>query len=53
MIPLIDVSELFRPPGWSDVPSFAPFAYGDHVWAAMMKFVEFQGLDHLRIRDAA
>ena len=27
---------------------FAPFLYGDHVWAAMMRFVEFQGLDHLR-----
>lgn len=28
--------------------NFAPFLYGDHLWAAMMKFVEFEGLDHLR-----
>lgn len=27
---------------------FSPFLYGDHVWAAMMRFVEFEGLDHLR-----
>lgn len=27
---------------------FAPFLYGDHVWAATMKFVEFHGLEHLR-----
>jgi isopenicillin N synthase-like dioxygenase len=27
---------------------FEPFLYGDLVWDAMMKFVEFEGLDHLR-----
>lgn len=27
---------------------FQPFLYGDLVWEAMMKFVEFEGLDHLR-----
>ncbi|WP_374377739.1 isopenicillin N synthase family dioxygenase [Dongia sp.] len=27
---------------------FQPFQYGDLVWDAMMKFVEFEGLDHLR-----
>ncbi|WP_374374263.1 isopenicillin N synthase family dioxygenase [Dongia sp.] len=27
---------------------FSSFFYGDHVWAAMMRFVEFEGLDHLR-----
>lgn len=27
---------------------FPPFLYGDHLWAAMMRFVEFEGLDHLR-----
>lgn len=27
---------------------FQPFLYGDLVWDAMMKFVEFEGLDHLR-----
>jgi isopenicillin N synthase-like dioxygenase len=30
------------------VEPFAPFAYGDHVWAAMMRFTEFQGLETLR-----
>ncbi|MDY0874228.1 isopenicillin N synthase family dioxygenase [Dongia rigui] len=29
---------------------FDPFLYGDLVWDAMMKFVEFEGLDHLRQR---
>lgn len=29
-------------------PGFAPFRYGDHLWSAMMRFVEFEGLDHLR-----
>jgi isopenicillin N synthase-like dioxygenase len=28
--------------------AFAPFTYGDHLWAAMSGFVEFQGLEHLR-----
>jgi isopenicillin N synthase-like dioxygenase len=28
--------------------SFEPFFYGDHLWSAMMKFVEFEGLEHLR-----
>lgn len=27
---------------------FQPFLYGDLVWEAMMKFVEFEGLEHLR-----
>jgi isopenicillin N synthase-like dioxygenase len=27
---------------------FAPFLYGDHVWASTTKFLEFQGLEHLR-----
>ncbi|HVJ31553.1 MAG TPA: 2OG-Fe(II) oxygenase family protein [Terriglobia bacterium] len=27
---------------------FAPFLYGDHVWAATTKFVEFHGMEHLR-----
>jgi isopenicillin N synthase-like dioxygenase len=27
---------------------FAPFLYGDLLWESMMKFVEFEGLDHLR-----
>jgi isopenicillin N synthase-like dioxygenase len=28
--------------------SFEPFTYGDHLWAASTKFVEFKGLEHLR-----
>jgi len=28
--------------------SFAPFLYGDHLWALSTKFVEFRGLEHLR-----
>jgi isopenicillin N synthase-like dioxygenase len=31
-----------------DAPAFEPFQYGDHVWASMMNFVEFAGLEHLR-----
>jgi isopenicillin N synthase-like dioxygenase len=31
-----------------DAPPFAPFLYGDHVWASMMKFVEFSGLESAR-----
>lgn len=31
-----------------DAPPFAPFLYGDHVWASMMKFVEFAGLETAR-----
>jgi isopenicillin N synthase-like dioxygenase len=30
--------------------SFEPFLYGDMLWEAMMCFVEFEGLDHLRKR---
>ncbi|WP_368413097.1 2OG-Fe(II) oxygenase family protein [Dongia sp.] len=29
---------------------FEPFLYGDMLWEAMMRFVEFEGLDHLRKR---
>ncbi len=29
-------------------PDFAPFTYGDHLWAAMTRFIEFRGLDDLR-----
>jgi len=31
------------------VEPFAPFHYGDHVWAEMMKFVEFRGLEGCRL----
>jgi len=26
------------------IAPFEPFLYGDHLWAAMMRFVEFRGL---------
>ncbi|MGQ0676667.1 MAG: isopenicillin N synthase family dioxygenase [Rhodospirillales bacterium] len=32
-------------PGAKD---FEPFLYGDHLWAAMAKFVEFRGLESMR-----
>ncbi len=31
-----------------DGPAFAPFLYGDHLWALMTKFFEFRGLERLR-----
>ena len=34
-------------------PSFEPFAYGDHLWAAMMRFVEFRGLEAARVSRGA
>lgn len=43
--PRVD-AEITPVPGMGE--AFAPFLYGDHLWAAMCKFVEFQGLDHLR-----
>ena len=30
------------------IEPFAPFEYGDHLWAAMTRFVEFRGLENLR-----
>jgi isopenicillin N synthase-like dioxygenase len=30
------------------ITPFAPFYYGDHLWASSTKFVEFAGLKHLR-----
>jgi isopenicillin N synthase-like dioxygenase len=32
----------------ADVAPFEPFLYGDHLWAASTRFVEFRGLEHLR-----
>lgn len=32
----------------SGVEPFAPFLYGDHLWAATTKFVEQRGIAHLR-----
>jgi isopenicillin N synthase-like dioxygenase len=30
------------------VEPFAPFLFGDHLWASTTKFVEYRGLEHLR-----
>lgn len=30
------------------IQPFTPFYYGDHLWAASTKFVEFAGMEHLR-----
>lgn len=41
------VDAVIRPlPGSAD---FAPFSYGDHLWAAMVKFIEFQDLKGARV----
>ena len=41
------VDAIIRPlPGFG--ADFPPFLYGDHLWAASTKFVEFKGLEHLR-----
>ena len=34
-------------------PSFEPFAYGDHLWSAMTRFVEFRGLEAARLPRGA
>ncbi len=45
------VDQVIAPLPIPNAPPFTPFTYGDHVWSAMMKFVEFEGLDHLRVRS--
>jgi len=52
---VIDAAALFDGPSpardRSDVRpsgSFEPFFYGDYLWAATTKFVEFKGLEGLR-----
>jgi isopenicillin N synthase-like dioxygenase len=42
------VDQVIAPLPLADAEPFQPFTYGDHVWTSMMKFVEFDGLDHLR-----
>jgi isopenicillin N synthase-like dioxygenase len=42
------VEAVIAPPPGLGAPDFAPFAYGDHLWAAMTRFVEFRGLEDLR-----
>jgi isopenicillin N synthase-like dioxygenase len=36
-----------------DAASFEPFLYGDHLWATTTQFVEFHGMEGLRVPAAA
>ncbi len=38
------VDATIAPPPLADPPRFEPFTYGDHVWEAMSRFVEFEGM---------
>lgn len=40
------VDALIRP--LPNCPSFEPFSYGDHLWTAMSRFVEFKAISDLR-----
>lgn len=42
------VDALIEPLPISGISPFEPFLYGDHLWAAMMRFVEFRGLESMR-----
>lgn len=42
------VDALIEPLPISGISPFEPFLYGDHLWAAMMRFVEFRGLEAMR-----
>ncbi len=42
------VDAVISPLPLPDAESFAPFSYGDHLWDAMVKFVEFRALDGMR-----
>lgn len=37
-----------RPLPLPGIAPFAPFLYGDYLWATTTKFVEFHGMEHLR-----
>ncbi len=39
---------LIRPLPIAGASAFEPFTYGDHLWAAMTRFVEFHGLESMR-----
>jgi isopenicillin N synthase-like dioxygenase len=41
-------NSLIAPLQGLDAAPFTPFEYGDHLWEAMMAFVEFHGMGHLR-----
>jgi isopenicillin N synthase-like dioxygenase len=42
------IMPLAQPFGQSAGETFAPVSYGDHLWEAMTKFVEFRGMENLR-----
>lgn len=42
------VDAVIAPLPIAGAPSLEPFAYGDHLWNAMTKFVEFKGMEGLR-----
>lgn len=42
------VDARIAPPPLAGAEAFEPLLYGDHLWAAMTRFVEFRGLDALR-----
>jgi isopenicillin N synthase-like dioxygenase len=42
------VDALIEPLPLPGAPRFEPFLYGDHLWAAMLRFVEFRGLEQAR-----
>lgn len=41
-----------RPLPQDDPASFAPFLYGDHLWARMTSFIEFRGMERERAAGA-
>ena len=42
------VDAVIRPLPIAGMPAFEPFLYGDHLWASMLRFVEFRGLEAAR-----
>jgi isopenicillin N synthase-like dioxygenase len=42
------VDAVIAPLPLAGAPDFEPFTYGDHLWNAMTKFVEFKGLQDMR-----
>jgi isopenicillin N synthase-like dioxygenase len=42
------VAARIAPLGLPGFPDFEPFAYGDHLWSSMMRFVEFRGMEQAR-----
>lgn len=44
------VDAVIRPLDGLGGAPFEPFVYGDHLWAAMCRFVEFRGMEGLRDR---